>query len=521
MNYITRAVATPIPQSQPFREEQVRNNAGGYSWEVDPWVQLQRFLLLGSQSGTYYVGEVDLTKANLTAVRECIAEDSGRAVNLVVDVLRAHRAAKPDTALYTLALCLKTADVRGRRTAVGYLPTLHLTGYQILKLASFVDSLGGWGRGTKRAFASWFLAQNERDLAYQAIKYQARDGWALSDLLRLSHPKADSVVRNAIFKWIVDSEYASASILPEMAGLEPIWGYRAIREPGITPELIIRAYRLPREAVPTEMLQSAEVWGALLDDMPMVATVRNLATLTRIGVLKPLGVRTRETVARLRDAEQIKRSGIHPMQIFSALMTYRQGSWEPDGQIVGALEAAFPLAFANVEGTGQRIVLGIDVSGSMNGAAVNGLKNVTAHQAAAAMALVIARTEPQAYFVAFDTLAKPMAIDSGVTLSHMLSQLPTGGGTDVAQPVLHALDRKIEADAFVILTDSESWAGNRHAMDALAEYRKRINPKAKLINVQMTATKNTNADPKDAGCLEAIGFDTTTPAVISEFLRLV
>lgn len=91
----------------------------------------------------------------------------------------------------------------------------------------------------------------------------------------------------------------------------------------------------------------------------------------------------------------------------------------------------------------------------------------------------------------------------------------------MAQPVLHALRRKIEADAFVILTDSETWAGDRHAMAALVAYRRSINPKTKLINVQMTSTKATNADPKDAGCLEAIGFDTTTPAVISEFLRMV
>ena len=37
----------PIPGST-----QVRNSAGGYSWEVDDWTRLDRFLILGAEGGT-------------------------------------------------------------------------------------------------------------------------------------------------------------------------------------------------------------------------------------------------------------------------------------------------------------------------------------------------------------------------------------------------------------------------------------------------------------------------------------
>ena len=50
------------PQNQPIPgSTQVKNYAGGYAWEVDKWKQLDRFLILGSEGGTYYVGEAKLT----------------------------------------------------------------------------------------------------------------------------------------------------------------------------------------------------------------------------------------------------------------------------------------------------------------------------------------------------------------------------------------------------------------------------------------------------------------------------
>ena len=41
------------------------------------------------------------------------------------------------------------------------------------------------------------------DVAFQAIKYQSRDGWAHRDLLRLAHPVAASPFHGAVFDWAV------------------------------------------------------------------------------------------------------------------------------------------------------------------------------------------------------------------------------------------------------------------------------------------------------------------------------
>ncbi|HVR36858.1 MAG TPA: hypothetical protein VMS21_13500 [Methylomirabilota bacterium] len=48
------------PQSQPIPGSSlVRNSGGGYSWQVDDWTRLDRFLILGAEGGTYYITERD------------------------------------------------------------------------------------------------------------------------------------------------------------------------------------------------------------------------------------------------------------------------------------------------------------------------------------------------------------------------------------------------------------------------------------------------------------------------------
>jgi hypothetical protein len=47
------------------------------------------------------------------------------------------------------------------------------------------------GRALKRAIAHWYLDKTPRDLAYQCVKYQQRNGWSQRDLLRLAKPKAN------------------------------------------------------------------------------------------------------------------------------------------------------------------------------------------------------------------------------------------------------------------------------------------------------------------------------------------
>jgi 60 kDa SS-A/Ro ribonucleoprotein len=305
---------------------------------------------------------------------------------------------------------------------------------------------------------------------------------------------------------------------------------------------VIRIYKLTREMVPTELLSRPIVWYALLDAMPLTALIRNLGVMTKTGLLVPGSEATRTVVARLGDRQAIRRARVHPLAVLAALKTYAQGAgmrggntWTPNAQVIDALDGAFYLAFENVQPAGKRMLLALDVSGSMQ-SPVHAMPYLSCRGASAAMALVTAAVEPSHRIVAFTNGPYPsqwsrtsIGLGSGLTplaisprqrmddVVKQISNLPFGG-TDCALPMVEALKHRWAVDAFVVYTDSETWAGEIHPAQALRAYRERTGIAAKLIVVAMTSNGFTIADPDDAGMLDVVGFDTATPGVISDFV---
>lgn len=187
-------------------------------------------------------------------------------------------------------------------------------------------------------------------------------------------------------------------------------------------------------------------------------------------------------------------------------------------EVVDALDGAFYASFGNVEPSGKRLVLALDVSGSMASASVGGVAGLTPREASAALALVTAATEPAYTVVAFAHEMVPLRISPRQRLDDAVkavSDLPFGG-TDCARPMRWALKNRVEADAFVVLTDNETWFGGVHPVQALREYRARTGIAARL---GMTATRFSIADPADAGTMDLVGMDAATPALLADFAR--
>lgn len=504
-----------IPQS-----EQVRNNAGGFAWQVDGWTQLDRFLILGSEAGTYYVAPRPLTQANAQNIVKLIKTDGEAVIQRIVKVSVAGRAPKNDPAIFALALCASFGDDRTRAQALLALPSVCRTGTHLFAFAEVVDGLRGWGRGLRRAIGAWYNAKPVEEVELQLVKYQQRNGWSNRDLLRLAHPIPASDAHRDLYKWVVSGEQ-----VPEgCARIEAMTKLKTVTDAKEAAQIIVDA-RLPRETVPTELLTHAEVWEALLDAMPMTAMVRNLATMTRVGLLAPKSEAVKKVVAQLGDGQRIRRARVHPVALMLALRTYASGkgfrgtgTWTPVRAVVDALDEAFYTAFANVEPTGKRYLLGVDVSGSMGAAYLAG-SGVTAREAAAAMAMVTVATEDAVTPMAFSTSFKPLSLSRRMRLDDAIKKVSAWafGGTDCALPMIYAKEKKLPIDIFVVYTDSETWYGNIHPSQALRDYRETMGIDAKLIVVGMTAGGFTIADPKDRGMLDVVGFDASVPEVMSSF----
>lgn len=521
------AKVTPQRAPIPGREaEMVRNEAGGYTFAVDDWVRLDRFLILGSEGGAYYASERQLTLENAQCVERCVEEDGARAVARIASVSESGRAPKNDPALLALAIAAKRGTDATRTAALQALPRVARTSTHLFAFAEALEQLGGWGRGTRRAIAEWYRGRDLDALTYQAVKYRQRNGWTHADMLRLAHAAPPDASYDALFRWVTHG------VMPEdTAQVRLLDGYTRLQAAASARDAaqLIVDFRLPRETVPTQHLDSVEVWEALLAGMPMTALIRNLATMTRVGLLTPRAGATTRVVEQLGDVERLRKARVHPIAVLMALRTYASGrglrgrhTWEPVQRIVDALDGAFYATFDNVEPTGKRLLVGVDCSGSMMGGNVAGIAGLSPREAAGAMALIALRTEPNAEVMGFTTSAKALRISPHRRLDDVVSTIASVSqpeGTDCSIPMRWAMKQRADVDAFALYTDGQTWAGPQHPVQAMAAYRGARVAEAKMVSVAFVGYGNSVVDGSDAGMLDVVGFDTAAPALIADFLR--
>lgn len=558
VRYASHINRKSTPQSEPIPgEKQAKNNAGGYVYEVDKWARLTRFLVLGTDGGTFYVKERELTRDNAQVVEACLTEDPYRTLAEIVAVSDSGRALKNDPAILALAIAAANHSPATRAKALyDALPRVCRIPTHLFHFMTYVRALRGSSRMLRNAVAQWYGRWPVDKLAFECVKYQSRDGWANRDVFRLTHPKM-SAGHQATLRWVLGLPVyedrtvrrknqpshieASRYLAPPQGTLPTIIDAFEAAKTADTKQLcaLIREHGLTREMVPTTALNTPEVWTALLERMPLTAMIRNLGKMTAIDLLKPLSAETKHVVATLGNAEVLTKARVHPLMILNALRVYNAGhgdrgslTWKPTTSIIDALDRAFYASFKNVTPTGKSLMLALDVSGSM-GAPIAGT-GLDCRTACAAMALVTANVEPHYAIYGFTSGRTGYSISSygrrqiaelKISPKQRLDDVVRYmagldfGATDCALPMLCAANEKLVVDAFCVYTDSETWAGSVHPSQALKQYRSKMGrPWAKQVVIGMTATGFTIADPKDPLTLDVVGFDTATPEAISSFI---
>lgn len=527
-----------VPQSQPLNERQKANNATGYSFLVGEETQLRRFLTVGTFAGTFYLSASDLHKLNMDRFAQFVERDPMRVIGLIDDVLGRALALNRAPSLYALAFMASYQSIeKDHRAAVRN--AAFEVALRVIRtptdLFNFVDSVRGFrGMGTTftRFLRRWYEGSPERRLAMHAWKYRQRDGWTHGKLLKLAHPKARTEERNAIFHYMargtLPDQHDNTAPLQQIAASHELLRLRG-SEPDTVDRAValIRDFSLTREAVPTHLLREKRVWSQLLREMPLEAMVRNLGRLSAMGLLDDRSEDETVVLTALTSPEIVQRSRIHPLRVWIAMSIYAQGrgerlTWTPSRTILTALDTAFQLAFHNVTPSNKKIVVAVDESGSMQNGSVgsnSGLSYMTPLRVASVIAYIISKTEPNATFMAFDTKARDFDFNPTVTVENVHRHFGAGGGTDTSLPLKKLMQENQIVDAIVMLTDSETWAGDVHAVQRMQEYRRGFNPDAKIINVAMTANDVTTIDPSDLLSMEVSGFSADVMALITNFLN--
>jgi len=551
---LTASLSKKTPAATPQNVQTpgtVMNNAGGFVYQIDKWDRLDRFLILGSDKGSFHVKAEKLSVENAKNIVECIKENGKRVVDKIVEVSDAGRAPKNDPALFALALAASEGDVAVRSYALKALPKVARIGTHLFQFAHYIDGFRGWGYALRSAVKSWYNEMDAERLALQVVKYMQRtaeegnatSSWSHKDMLRKAHPVGDND-HNLIYDYVTKKGKLPShvpSALRILTGVEAVKVATSAREVA----KLVAEYDLPHEVIPKQFANDPEVWSAMIPHMGLTAMLRTLNRMTAYNVLKPLSSDLKTVISRLTNADAVKKARIHPLNVLNALKTYQSGhgikgnlSWNPIREVSDALDDMLYMAFDSVQPSGKNILIALDISGSMASGRCAGMDNVSAREGAAVMAMATARAERNYHIVGFTangwqfpgcTSKWGNQYPSGISplnisprqrlddVAKVVSSLPMGG-TNCALPMMYALHNKLDVDAFFVYTDNETWSGDIKPMEALRKYRASGKPQAKLVVVGTDATQFSIADPNDPGAMDVVGFDTSAPAVMSDFI---
>jgi 60 kDa SS-A/Ro ribonucleoprotein len=570
--------------------------SGGFNFKKGVFGQLRRWLIVGSDKNEFYATKQVLTRDNAKNVASAFASDPMQTVDIIVDVSHRGLAPKNDAAIFALALCLEMAArlaIQHRDTGEGEVaeewvayiqgaaPRVCRIGTHLFQFATYLQALGILGnvRG-RNAVASILNTWEITGLQMNMIKYRSRDGWTLAQLLDLIHPKTNDALRGAAYQWanwaedrvrsigrmdgdgdlfygdiLVDNK-AAQGVLPNQtviwmgskhdeeqreyqlidwhADLPLIWAFEQLRHETSKSRVVnlVTDYKLPWETLPDAWLNDKDVWAALTQHMGLTALIRNLGKLTSLGVIGLTGAQKMAIIGKLTDVEQLRRARIHPLNVLTAQLVYKQGkgdkgslTWSPVQGVMAALETAFYGSFEAWEPTGKSRGLFIDVSGSMAGGYSKvkvGGSEITPCMIATVMAMCVARKEADHVIYGFADRFRTLGITASDSLDVAMQKAQSNrfGGTDATVAIDWAIKNKVKLDTFELFTDGQTWGGTSHITQAIAKYRKLVgDPTVKLMMLAITSAPWTFADPKDRMQADFPGFGADTPKLMEMFIR--
>lgn len=534
-------VNKPTPMSVQAHPAEVRNPAGGYVFNMTEENAFRQFLVLGTRNGSFYVNENVLTAQATQRALLYIKSDPFRAIQIVEECIPV--AVNRDTLILALSMVLALDSLppvtKSRARAV--MQKVFNTPYDMYTFLNFHKSGDmGWGRAKTRTVAEYFERQVDSYLVLMGLKYRQREGFTLLDAARLGHPKMGRATskRNIIFRWAcgmpwTDSQSAIAEelFIHEDFDLQQIFVWIEINQPENSERRVanlIRDFRLPRECVPTHFLNSAEVWEALLVNMPVQAVLRNMGKMSSIHV----DFLPRLEVALARDTR------LHPLDILKAFAVYKQGhgdrgklSWMPRMDVIKCLLNEYNRRLNTMPPRQERLLIAVDVSGSMEFNRPFGDLH-TSHWAYM-LAVSLQRQYPNSKIVGYsEKMIEPnesymkgeIDVEGFTSLTWRDMWYGENGGGTNESAVLPTISQQPHEpfDAVVFISDGDTWMGDGHPFQTVADYRAAFNPNLVSVCFTITAQGQTRNEPDDALSFDLISAgDGTTASQLAAILDFV
>ena len=302
---------------------------------------------------------------------------------------------------------------------------------------------------------------------------------SLADVIRMVHPKPKDSEREALYAWLIGKPYKEEVLPLKVRELEAFK-----KEQGdVVPDLPFQYL--------TALPLKAQHWKDIASRASWQATRMNLNAFARHGVFEDAAL-TARTAARLRNAEAIQRAKVFPYQLMTA---FRASSAAIPSAIVDALQDAMEVATRNVPKVAGKVVVAVDVSGSMQSPVTGFRRGATSTvrciDVAALIAACLKRVNADAHVIPFAEAVRECRLnprDSVMTQAQQLVAL-IGGGTKVSAPLIELNKERSDVDLLVLVSDNQSWVDTRassgtETMRQWKELKQRC-PKARMVCIDL------------------------------------
>lgn len=365
------------------------------------------------------------------------------------------------------------------------------------------------GTAPKRMVENWLAGRTPEQIFRDSVGNDP----SLADVIKLCHPKAETVAKNATYQYVLGKAYNKRNLPKVIKDFEKF----KKTDPGkrVVPDVDFRL-------LSSLNLSEAE-WTEIAKNAKWQMTRMNLNTFERHGVFKDKEM-VKLIADRLRDEAEVSRSKCFPYQLYVAYKN-TQGLPTP---ITEALQDAADIALANVPELTGTVHVTVDISGSMSAAvgrgrnAKTGGVSITCSEAASVFAAALVRKAEDPKVYQFNTKCIPRHINRRDSLMTIVKQLSEyNGGTDCGVTLKYLNDTNATGDTVVILSDMQSWYEGAHDMymagatSVSREWKryKARNPNAKLVCVNLASCETVQA-PSDKSVLNVGGFSDQVFEVI-------
>lgn len=491
------------------------NAAGGKAYALSPKAALARYAATGCLSNTFYVKAEDHLDRVIALAGECDSDFIAK-----VAVFARKEGHMKDMPALLMAI-LAARGEKGSSALKRAFPRAIDNGRMVRNFVQIMRSgkLGrkSLGTGPRNLVRKFFESNAPHWLFRQLAVGQDPSG---ADIVKMVHPKGKSPEHEALLGYMIGKVKPGsekwAHVPPLVAQFEAWKADRSLDPPEVPFELL------------TAQPLTAEQWARIFRQGQWHFIRMNLNTAIRQGALKADPGLEDFIADRLRDREAISKARVMPYQLLAA---YKYADSEVPRKIVDALHDALEISVDNVPEIEGRVLVIVDVSGSMASPITGYNAAVTASKVrcvdvASLFASAILRKNRDAIILPVDTRVheefRPEPRDSILTNAERLARFG-GGGTALGTGFAYANRERMKVNHVVIVSDQESWADNYYGDGTLLQVEWEVlrnrNPGAKLVCIDIVPGKTHQIVEGLPEVLHVSGWNDSVFRVVASFLN--